>query len=445
VAIGLRRYLLAGDTGDDIIATCRAAVTKAGWVQRSGNSFTEPHGINTVALVNIDWFHGDITDRLVYLRSPAGLDMYHLNGAAPDLRSPYVLDWTLPVKDTFLPTYGQMGYNTGVLGAPISTEYAAAGGGLRQDFVNGYLHAVSGTVFAYFNNARVLTFRSLATGSDFYVSGEMGYAEPNAGLLRARAGSMGSWEKWRLVQLDNGDVAVQSQYNSKYVTAEIGSSGTSYARLRARSATVGPWERFRIVYNADGSYSLVSVANGKYVTVETVFSGTLSLALRATAAGIGQNEKFTESTNVTAASLAPQVTTLENNTSHCGGTVQWFSSTDGNGHSIGWTYANGTYQCISVDWYPTPPAGKTCRYDFYVPKGHATANLSFKVWYLWDPVNDIYKFRTVTLNEAPVDGWVRNAFSQHDVIVVSMGDNNGQTGTQIGWGMEGSFSLHQAC
>jgi hypothetical protein len=86
-----------------------------------------------------------------------------------------------------------------------------------------------------------ITLRSEANG--LYVTAELGYTGtdngmPIAGMLRARATSVGPWEEF---QTDNEALKAA---NYTYVSAELSYTGTDYGMLRARAATIGPWEKF---------------------------------------------------------------------------------------------------------------------------------------------------------------------------------------------------------
>lgn len=139
------------------------------------------------------------------------------------------------------------------------------------------------------------------------------------------------------------------------------------------------------------------------------------------------------------ACLSPFITVLENNTSACPGNQQYFTATDLAGNPIYWTYSNGSHACVSVDYYPVSTA--TCRYWFYVPEGHATANVIFGYW-----TTDGVKHYAPTLNENPVFGW-QPIFTSANVTRINFQDNNGQTpgSTEIGWGAEAADGLAQTC
>lgn len=77
-----------------------------------------------------------------------------------------------------------------------------------------------------------------------YVTAELGYPSTNTnyGMLRARATSIGAWEKFDSVPALG--CAIRSVANGRYVSAEAAYPGSSNGELRARSATIGPWEIF---------------------------------------------------------------------------------------------------------------------------------------------------------------------------------------------------------
>ena len=59
----------------------------------------------------------------------------------------------------------------------------------------------------------------------------------------ARAGAVGSWEKFNLYQSGSTHV-FQSQANGLYVSAELAYRNELVGMLRARATAVGPWELF---------------------------------------------------------------------------------------------------------------------------------------------------------------------------------------------------------
>lgn len=152
------------------------------------------------------------------------------------------------------------------------------------------------------------------------------------------------------------------------------------------------------------------------------------------------------------------VQTLENNTTNCPGTAQFFVPTSGdlNDVPIDWTYSNGAHACISVS-YSLSPASTfgLCEYWFYVPKGFATGEITFGYWI--DGVK-----HTFTLNEDPVSGW-QKLFTDAPSSVTNSGipggfldtgpdhvqwsDNNGQPAGayQLGWGNNADHGIMEVC
>jgi hypothetical protein len=95
-----------------------------------------------------------------------------------------------------------------------------------------------------------------------------------------------------------GNVALKSKANGLYVSAELGYSGDRNGMLRARAGSVGPWERFELCHNViiPGGVpfgvisTLRSLANGKYVSVEHGYSDNWNNMLRARADSVGSWE-----------------------------------------------------------------------------------------------------------------------------------------------------------
>lgn len=125
--------------------------------------------------------------------------------------------------------------------------------------------------------------------------------------------------------------------------------------------------------------------------------------------------------------------TLESNTANCPGTSQYFSATDANGVGIQWTYSNGSHGCVKVH-YNGVNDGRTCEYWFYVPAGHATGKIVFG-WRDWNNVKHY-----ASLDENPVSGW-QFAFNAKNLQYIEFQDNNGQSGTQIGWANQQDYGF----
>ena len=87
--------------------------------------------------------------------------------------------------------------------------------------------------------------RSNANGK--YVSVEMSYGGVDKYMLRARASTVGPWERFEFcwgVGGNDANLAIRSVYNGKWVSAELGYGGGRYGMLRARASSYGPWEYF---------------------------------------------------------------------------------------------------------------------------------------------------------------------------------------------------------
>jgi hypothetical protein len=78
-------------------------------------------------------------------------------------------------------------------------------------------------------------------------------------------------------------VTIQSTWSLLFASVELGETGSRYAMLRARASTVGPWEKFTACYYESGNYyTFRSDANGKYVVVQSS-NGNYAWMLTATA------------------------------------------------------------------------------------------------------------------------------------------------------------------
>jgi alpha-L-fucosidase 2 len=102
--------------------------------------------------------------------------------------------------------------------------------------------------------------------------------------LIASATSIGATERFDVIDLGNGNVALRSRANSLYVCAENAGANP----LVANRTAIGPWETFARVPNGDGTISLRAV-NNKYVVAENAGAA----ALIANRDAIGPWEKFT--------------------------------------------------------------------------------------------------------------------------------------------------------
>jgi len=95
----------------------------------------------------------------------------------------------------------------------------------------------------------------------------------NAGAsdLIANRPSVGTWEKFQVVDAGGGYIALKALANNKFVTAERAGGGN----LIANRDGAQDWEQFRWINNGDGTFSLLSNANMKYVTAENSGSSPL--------------------------------------------------------------------------------------------------------------------------------------------------------------------------
>ena len=105
----------------------------------------------------------------------------------------------------------------------------------------------------------------------------------NSALI-ANRDAVGAWERFQLINLGNGNVAIQALVNGRYVTAE--NAGNS--ALIANRTAIGAWETFRYVDLGNGYFALQAAANGRYVTAENAGAG----ALIANRTGIGAWEEL---------------------------------------------------------------------------------------------------------------------------------------------------------
>ena len=126
---------------------------------------------------------------------------------------------------------------------------------------------------------RLVSIRS--TWSNRFVSAELGYGGADYGMLRARATSVGDWERFRLIGDCNSSCVIQSVANRRLVSAELGYQGAAWGELRARATGEGSWERFRFVGDCNSTCSIIALGNGRYVAGEFDYSGNGWAMLRA--------------------------------------------------------------------------------------------------------------------------------------------------------------------
>ncbi|MEV6299906.1 PQQ-dependent sugar dehydrogenase [Actinoplanes sp. NPDC051861] len=102
--------------------------------------------------------------------------------------------------------------------------------------------------------------------------------------LIANRTTAGATERFDVVDLGGGNVALRSRASNLYVTAENAGANP----LIANRAAAGPWETFALIRNADGTESLRAAVNSRYVTAE----GAGAQPLIANRTAIGPWEKF---------------------------------------------------------------------------------------------------------------------------------------------------------
>jgi hypothetical protein len=130
-----------------------------------------------------------------------------------------------------------------------------------------------------------------------YVTAELGYGSNLYGMVRAARDDPGPWEDWTFCSYWEGATKItyiKNEYNGRYVSAEFGRTGVDDGMLRARATSIGPWEKFRIErWGPNPSmYTIKSLTYGRYVSTELGYGGVRKNMLRARASGIGNWEKF---------------------------------------------------------------------------------------------------------------------------------------------------------
>jgi hypothetical protein len=132
-----------------------------------------------------------------------------------------------------------------------------------------------------------------------YTSAELGYGGDLYGMLRARATNPGPWEEFQICgrwdsTLNTRINWIVSNRNLRYVSAEVAYTGVDYGMLRARATSLGSWEKFKIERWGPNPamYTIKSLRNGRYVSAELGYGGGRYGMLRARATSIGNWEKF---------------------------------------------------------------------------------------------------------------------------------------------------------
>lgn len=128
------------------------------------------------------------------------------------------------------------------------------------------------------------------------------------------------------------------------------------------------------------------------------------------------------------------VSTLESGTAACGGANQYFSTTDGNGVKVQWTYSNGSHACMKVH-YQGVYDGRNCEYWFYVPSGSTATGTIVFGWWDWFGVKHY-----ASIYEGNKQGW-NFAFRATNLQYIEFQDNNGESGTTIGWANQKNYGF----
>lgn len=143
---------------------------------------------------------------------------------------------------------------------------------------------------------RPVTIRSKANNQ--YVSAEIGTDGQGAhyGKLRARATSVGAWERFTVYGdcRSSWGCSFLSNANNKWVSVELGYQGDGQNMLRARADVVGQWERFELVGSCGSTTgcAIKSKASNRYVASELGFGGGNYGMLRANRTAINTWERF---------------------------------------------------------------------------------------------------------------------------------------------------------
>jgi hypothetical protein len=137
-----------------------------------------------------------------------------------------------------------------------------------------------------------------------YVAAELGYGPwkyPRRdlyGMLRARADTVGPWERYQFCSLDGFGLrwSIFTNANGRWASTEINYGGPDRNMLRARATSIGPWEQYRI-YCIDpedrpGAFAIYSTASDRYVAAELGYKGDDYGMLRARSSDVGAWEAF---------------------------------------------------------------------------------------------------------------------------------------------------------
>ncbi|HEV2377261.1 MAG TPA: hypothetical protein VGS19_34495 [Streptosporangiaceae bacterium] len=89
-----------------------------------------------------------------------------------------------------------------------------------------------------------VAFRSVANGLYVTVNDQVATTDPSYGELTASSPTIGPRQAFQVTYNSDGTYSVKSVDDGHYVSAELGYTGASYAMLRARAASIGPWEKY---------------------------------------------------------------------------------------------------------------------------------------------------------------------------------------------------------
>lgn len=119
-----------------------------------------------------------------------------------------------------------------------------------------------------------------ANSTGNYVSAWIG-GSPGTNPLEARSSSIGTWEKYKVIEAGDGCIALQALANNQYVSAWLSDTNTP---LEARSTSISTWEKFQWVDEGSGFFALKAAANGLYVSAWVDSANNNPLQARASSA-----------------------------------------------------------------------------------------------------------------------------------------------------------------
>jgi hypothetical protein len=139
----------------------------------------------------------------------------------------------------------------------------------------------------------------ISDAANAYTSTEIGYGGALNGMLRARASTPGSWEEYSICgwwdsQYNTRVQSIRSHRNGRYVSAEFGYTGVDQGMLRARATSIGIWEKFKVErWGPHGSmYTIRSLRYARFTSTERGYGGVRHNMLRARASSVGPWEKY---------------------------------------------------------------------------------------------------------------------------------------------------------